>query len=64
MVKTRKILLTIMMAITLVCTVLGILHGSANATRVSAATPTVTCQGITNDMNNNILKTLCGDDFA
>ena len=58
MVKTRKILLTIMMAITLVCTVLGILHGSVNATRVSAATPTVTCQGIANDMNNNILETV------
>ena len=56
MARVRKIMLTIMLAITLVCIVLGILHGSVNATRVSAATPTVTCQGIANDMNNNILE--------
>ena len=57
MARTRKILLTIMMAITFLCSVsLGIMNVNFNPTSALAATPTVTCQGIANDMNNNILE--------
>ena len=58
MARTRKIILTIMMAITLLCTVvLGILQMNIHFTNALAAEPTVTCQGIANDVNNNILET-------
>ena len=56
MLKTKKWLLTVLMAVTMLCAVLfGVLQ--MNAPSVSAAEPTVTCQGIANDVNNNILET-------
>ena len=57
MLKTRRWLLTVLMAITMVCAaVLGVLQMNIQPKRVSAATPTVVCQGIANDVNNNILE--------
>ena len=57
MLKTRKIMLTILTAIMLVCTaLLGIIHINVNPTNALAESPTVTCQGIANDVNNNILE--------
>ena len=57
MARTRKIMLTITTAIMLFCTVLlGIIHINFNPTSALAESPTVTCQGIANDMNNNILE--------
>ncbi len=57
MLKTRRWLLTVLMAITMVCAALfGILQMNVQPKSVSAATPTVVCQGIANDVNNNILE--------
>ena len=59
MARTKKMLLTVIMAITLLfATLLGIMQISMKTTNAQAATPTVTCQGIANDMNNNILETV------
>ena len=57
MVKTRKIMLTVLTAIMLVCVaILGVMHINVGSTNAAAATSTVVCQGIANDMNNNILE--------
>ena len=57
MARTRKIMLTITTAIMLFCTViLGIIHINLNPTSALAESPTVSCQGIANDINNNILE--------
>ncbi|MBO5737301.1 MAG: hypothetical protein J6S04_05790, partial [Clostridia bacterium] len=57
MLKTRKFLLSACMAVVVLCAaLLGILQLNLKTAHVSAATPTVVCQGIANDMNNNILE--------
>ena len=50
-------MLTILMAITLLgSALLGIMHINVGSISALAVTPTVTCQGIANDVNNNILE--------
>ena len=58
MLRTKKLMLTILMAMALLCSaILGIMQINLNPTRALAATPTTACLGIANDMNNNILET-------
>ena len=57
MLRTKKIMLSILMAITLLCiAILGVMHINVNPTSALAATPTTACLGIANDVNNNILE--------
>ena len=57
MLRTRKIMLTVLTAIMLICVaILGVMHINVKPTSALADTPTVVCQGIANDVNNNILE--------
>ena len=58
MLKTRKFILSILTALTLFCVAIaGLLQIHVKPSVASAASPTVVCQGIANDVNNNILET-------
>ena len=63
--KVKKIMLTILTAIALLCIAfLGVINVQVKPTTALANSPTVVCQGIANEFNNNILEPASGGIVA